>query len=95
MGMGGEKGEMNRKCRRLSGVGQMRERKAGHKETSQENQSHTVTANLGSAEMIKTHLNWEKAGEIVSPVIPSSHHDPLLYPILLNGLSIIANLQRR
>ena len=59
--MQGERGDMYRKPRRLSGVGQMRERKAGHKQPSQVNRSHTATANLGSAERIKTHLNWEKA----------------------------------
>lgn len=86
----GERGERYRKHRRLSDVwpGKGGEARA---ERSQVNQSYTTTVNVGYVEKIKTHMNWEKAGEIVSPVIPSSQYNPLLYPILLNGLDIIAN----
>jgi len=38
-------------------------------------------------------MNWKEPGKIVSPVIPSSQDNPLLYPILLNGLNIVANLE--
>lgn len=51
----------------------------------------TAKASPGSGERIKTHLDREKAGEVVGPVVPSSHHNPLLDPVLLNGLGIVAN----
>lgn len=63
----------------------------GDRKKSQVNYSPTAKVSPGSGEKIKTHMNWEKAGEIVSPVIPSSQYNPLLYPILLNGLDVIAN----
>lgn len=65
----------------------------GDRKKLQVNQNHTAKVSSGSGEKIKTHLNWEEAGEVVSPVIPSSQHDPLLYPILWNGLGTVAHPQ--
>ena len=90
----GIRAERYRKHRRLSDVWPGKGEKA-RTERSQVNQSYTTTVNVGYVEKINTHVNWEKAGEIVSPVIPSSQYNPLLYPILLNGLDIIANSKFR
>lgn len=77
----------HKRCETLQGVEGTESQAGGQKGGT----AATAKASPGAGERMKTHLNREKAGEVVGPVVPSSHHNSLLDPVLPNGPDIVAN----